>query len=84
MRLFSIQSSILPEKLLFTLTGNHPPRARLALVKKAMGSNLVDGNAIPLTGDSGLMMRNWLILLFSGAIQSNVFELTHFACHRCR
>jgi hypothetical protein len=30
-----------------------------------MISNLVSGDAIPLTGNSGLMMKNWLVSFFS-------------------
>jgi hypothetical protein len=44
----------------------------LALAKKRMDSNSVSGNAIPLTGDSGLMMRNWLVA-----------QLASSACHCC-
>jgi hypothetical protein len=40
-----------------------------------MATNSIDGNAIPLSGDSGLIMKNWLVALFSGAIQSNVLNL---------
>jgi hypothetical protein len=48
----------------------------LALAKKTMATNLVHGDAIPLTGGSGLlMMKNWLMSLFSGAIQSTVSSL---------
>jgi superfamily II DNA helicase RecQ len=47
----------------------------LALSKKSMASNSVDGDAIPLTGDSGLMMKNWLVALFSGSIQSQASNL---------
>jgi hypothetical protein len=43
----------------------------LALAKKILSSNTVSGDVIPLTGDSGLMMKNWLVSLFSGAIQSS-------------
>jgi hypothetical protein len=32
---------------------------------------LIIGDAIPLTGDSGLMMKNWLVALFSGSIISD-------------
>jgi hypothetical protein len=35
----------------------------LALVKKMLASNSIDGDAILLTGNSGLMMKNWLIAL---------------------
>jgi superfamily II DNA helicase RecQ len=47
----------------------------LALAKKSMVSNSIDGDAIPLTGDSGLMMKNWLVALFSGNIQSQSSNL---------
>jgi hypothetical protein len=40
-----------------------------------LASNSVDGDAIPLTGDSVLMMENWLVSLFSGFIESNVSDL---------
>ena len=32
--------------------------------------NVVSGDVISLTGDSGLMMKNWLVQLFSGDLQS--------------
>jgi superfamily II DNA helicase RecQ len=47
----------------------------LTLAKKTMAANSVTGDAIPLTGDSGLMMKNWLVSLFSGAIQSTTSNL---------
>jgi hypothetical protein len=43
----------------------------LALTKKTVPSNLVDGDDIPLTGNSSLMMKNWLVALFSGSIHSS-------------
>jgi hypothetical protein len=62
--------------LLYTTNTKHSAEGHLlALVKKAMTDRLVEGDAIPLTGDSGLMMKNWLVSLFSGAIQSNVSNL---------
>jgi superfamily II DNA helicase RecQ len=47
----------------------------LALVKKTLVSNSIDGDAIALTGDSGLMMKNWLVALFSGSITSEASTL---------
>jgi hypothetical protein len=47
----------------------------LALAKKSMTSNSIAGAAIPLTGDSGLMMKNWLVALFSSSIQSDESNL---------
>jgi hypothetical protein len=47
----------------------------LALVKKMLASNLIHGDAIALTGDSGLMMKNWLVALFSGTITSEASTL---------
>jgi hypothetical protein len=44
-------------------------------VKKTLASNLINGNTIPLTGNSGLMMKNWLIALFSGSVLRNVSTL---------
>jgi hypothetical protein len=39
--------------------------------KENFGFNLVDSDAIPLTGNLGLMMKNWLVKLFLGSILSN-------------
>jgi hypothetical protein len=47
----------------------------LALSKKTLANHSIPGDAISLTGDSGLMMKNWLVSLFSGAIQSPVSSL---------
>jgi hypothetical protein len=61
--------------ILYTNTKSSAEGHLLTLVKKTMALNLVQGNAIPLTGDSGLMMKNWLVLLFLGAIQSPASNL---------
>jgi hypothetical protein len=47
----------------------------LALVKKTLASNSIGGDTIPLTGNSGLMMKNWLVALFLGSILSDVSTL---------
>jgi hypothetical protein len=44
----------------------------LALMKKILVSNSINGDTIPLTGSSALMMKNWLIALFLRSILSNV------------
>jgi superfamily II DNA helicase RecQ len=61
--------------ILYTNTKHSAEGHLLDLVKKAMTARSVEGDAIPLTGDSGLMMKNWLVSLFSGSIQSNVSNL---------
>jgi hypothetical protein len=58
--------------ILYSNTNSAAEGHLLALVKKTLAPNLIDGNAIPLTGDSGLMMKNWLVALFSGLIHSHV------------
>jgi hypothetical protein len=42
----------------------------LALVKKTLASNSIHGDVIALTGNSGLIIKNWLVALFSGSITS--------------
>ena len=61
--------------ILYTNTKSSAKGHLLMLVKKAITTHTVDGDAIPLTGDSGLMMKNCLVSLFSGAIESKVSNL---------
>jgi hypothetical protein len=69
---FYLKHNLTYKVILYTNTKSSAEGHLLVLVKKALASKLVNGDAIPLTGDSGLMMKNWLILVFSGAIQSSV------------
>jgi hypothetical protein len=61
--------------IVYTNTKSSAEGHLLALAKKTMAVNSVTGDAIPLTGDSGLIMKNWLVSLFSGAIQSTTSNL---------
>jgi superfamily II DNA helicase RecQ len=56
--------------IVYTNTKSSAEGHLLTLAKKTMATHSVTGDAIPLTGDSGLMMKNWLVSLFSGAVQS--------------
>jgi superfamily II DNA helicase RecQ len=56
--------------IVYTNTKSSAEGHLLAMAKKTMANNSVTGDAIPLTGDSGLMMKNWLVCLFSGAVRS--------------
>jgi hypothetical protein len=49
--------------ILYSNTKTSAEGRLLALAKKCMALNLIAGDAIPLTGDLGLMMKNSLVTL---------------------
>jgi hypothetical protein len=57
--------------ILYSNTKSSAEGYLLALAKKMLALNLIVGDTIRLTGNSGLMMKNWLVALFSGSIVSN-------------
>jgi hypothetical protein len=56
--------------ILYSNTKSSAEGHLLALAKKTLSLNSVNCDTIPLTGDSSLMMKNWLVALFSGSIHS--------------
>jgi hypothetical protein len=65
-----LKHNITYKVILYSNTKSAAEGHLLALAKKTLATNTIQGDAIPLTGDSGLMMKNWLVALFSGSIQS--------------
>jgi hypothetical protein len=72
---FYLKHSAMYKVIVYTNTKSSAEGHLLALSKKTLANHLIAGDTIPLTGDSGLMMKNWLVSLFSGAIQSQVSSL---------
>jgi superfamily II DNA helicase RecQ len=72
---FYLKHSAIYKVIVYTNTKSSAEGHLLALAKKTLANHSIAGDAIPLTGDSGLMMKNWLVSLFSGAIQSPVSTL---------
>jgi hypothetical protein len=54
---FCLKHNTTYKVIVYTNTKSSAVGHLLALVKKTLASNLVRGNAIPLTGDSGLMIK---------------------------
>jgi hypothetical protein len=64
--------------LLYTNTRQSAEDSRLKRSETLLSTMSGGGDAIPLTGSTGLMMKNWLINLLSGKIESNVADLNFF------
>jgi superfamily II DNA helicase RecQ len=61
--------------IIYTNTKSSAEGHLLTMAKRTMVANSLSGDCISLTGDSGLMMKNWLVGLFSGAVQSTSSNL---------
>jgi hypothetical protein len=72
---FYLKHSAMYKVIVYTNTKSLAEGHLLALSKKTMANHSILGDVLPLTGNSGLMMKNWLVSLFSGDIQSPVSSL---------